>query len=116
MLKSVRAAQPLPEKGFDESMLDSIDEVLVDVLGEQFKGTFYKLIEQKFHVAKLSLPNRLDVLASALSAVLGNGAGVVMCRAIAKRFYSRLGLRFVQTPNHSLQDYVTDARAVMLAK
>jgi len=116
MLKSGREAQLRPETEFDENLLDSIDEVFADVLGEKFKGSFYKLIEQKYQMARPSLPNRLDVLAYVLSAVLGNSAGVVMGGAISKRFYARLGLRFVQKPDHSLQNYVTDAKAVMLAK
>jgi hypothetical protein len=116
MLKSEREARPGPEREFDESLLDSIDEGLADILGERVKGTFYKLIEQKFNMARSSLPNRLDVLASVLSAVLGNSGALVMDKAIAKRFYSRLGLQFVQKPNHSLQNYVTDAKMVMLTK
>ena len=116
VVKSGWEAQPAPEREFEKCLLDSIDEGLTEIIGEWFKGTFYKLIEQKFQVTRSSLPNRLDILTSALSAALGNGAGAVMGRAIAKRFYSRLGLRFVQNPNHSLQDYVTDAKAIMLSK
>ena len=114
MLKSEREAQA--ERGFDECLLDSIDEGLGIILGEKFKGSFYELIEQKYQMTRSSLPNRLDVLAHVLSAVLGNSGGAVMGGAIAKRFYSRLGLQFVQKPNHSLQNYVTDAKAVMPAK
>jgi hypothetical protein len=115
MLRSEREGGLMAQVEFDEFLLGSIDDGLVDVLGEQFKETLHKYIEQKFHIATSSLPNRLDVLASALSAVLGDTGGVVMGRAIAKRFYSRLGLRFVQKPNHSLENYVTDARVVMCA-
>jgi hypothetical protein len=113
MLKSKREGQPMSQVEFEESLLGSIDDGLADILGEQFKETLYKHIEQKFHIARSSLPNRLDLLASALSGVLGDNGGVVMGRAIAKRFYSRLGLRFVQKPNHSLENYVTDARVAM---
>jgi hypothetical protein len=115
MLKSRREGEPMAQVEFEEFLLDSMDDGLTEVLGEQFKEAFYKHIEQKFHIARSSLPNRLDLLASALSAVLGNTGGVVMGRAIAKRFYSKLGLRFVQKPNHSLENYVTDARVVMRA-
>jgi hypothetical protein len=111
MLKPNREVGAVPQAEFERLLLGSIDDGLADILGEQFKETFYRHIEQKFHISKSSLPNRLDVLASALSAVLGDTGGLVMGRAIAKRFYSRLGLRFIQKPGHSFQNYVTDARA-----
>jgi hypothetical protein len=113
MLRSEREGGPMAQVEFEELLLGSIDDGLADILGEQFKETFYKHVEQRFHIARSSLPNRLDLLASALSTVLGDTGGVVMGRAIAKRFYSKLGLRFVRKPNHSLENYVTDARAVM---
>jgi hypothetical protein len=112
MLTSKREGEPMPQLEFEEYLLGSIDDGLADILGEQFKETFYKHIEQKFHIARSSLPNRLDLLTSALSAVLGDAGGMVMGRAIAKRFYSKLGLRFIQKQNHSLENYVTDAKSL----
>jgi hypothetical protein len=112
VLKSTVEAQLMRESEFDGFLLDSVDDALGDILGEQFKETFYGYVEQRFHIARTTLPERLDVFVSALSAALGNTASTVMGRAIAKRFYAKLGLRFAQKPNHSLLNYVTDAKLV----
>jgi hypothetical protein len=116
MLRSEREGGSMAQVEFEELLLGSIDDGLADILGEQFKESLYIHIERKFHIARSSLPNHLDLVASALSTVLGVTGGVVMGRAIAKRFYSRLGLRFVQKPNHSLENYVTDARVALCAR
>jgi hypothetical protein len=109
-LKSEREGGPMAQVEFEECLLGSIDDGLADILGEQFKETFYKHIEQKFHIARSSLPNRLDLLASALSVVLGDTGGVVMGRAIAKRLYLKLGIGFMEKTGWTLVEYFDHAR------
>jgi hypothetical protein len=113
VLKAVVGAQMMLQGEFDRFLLDSIDDALTDVLGRQFKEAVYEYIEHQFHIARSALPDRLDVLDSALSMALGGIASTVVGRAIAKRFYAKLGLQFIQKSNHSLLNYVTDARLVM---
>jgi hypothetical protein len=112
VLEASVGAQMMLEDEFDRFLLDSIDDALTGVLGRQFKQAVYEYIAHQFHVTRSMLPGRLDVLESALSMALGGTASIVVGRAIAKRFYAKLGLQFVQKPSHSLLDYVTEARLV----
>jgi hypothetical protein len=102
------------QKGeFDQLLVRSVDGALEDVLGAGFREAFYGYLERSFQTTRATLPNRIDAFLSALSMCLGHTASLVMGRAIAKRLYAELGIRFVQKPGYSLLNYVTDAEHLL---
>lgn len=108
-LGSSMGAEVLQKGDFDALLVRSVDCALEDVLGAGFRDAFYTYLEKSFQTTRETLPNRIDTFLSALSMCLGSRASLVMGRAIAKRLYIELGIRFIQKPGYSLLNYVTDA-------
>jgi hypothetical protein len=105
VLRSTREAGLMHESDFDRLLLDSMDEALTDVFGAEFREMFYRYLEVRFCIMKATFPSRLDDLASALSTTFGPTGSLVLGRAIAKRLYSKLGIRFIEKPDWTLLEY-----------
>jgi hypothetical protein len=106
-------AEQMQKSEFDQVLVRSVDGALEDVLGAGFREAFYRYLEQSFQTTRTTLPSRIDSFLSALSMCLGPTASLVMGRAIAKKLYAELGLRFMQKPGYSLLNYVTDAEHLL---
>jgi hypothetical protein len=106
-------AEVVQKSEFDQLLVHSVDGALEDVLGAGFREAFYGYLEKNFHTTRTALPNRIDAFLSALSMCLGHTASSVMGRAIAKRLYAELGMRFIQKPGYSLLNYVTDVEHLL---
>jgi len=91
-------------------LLDSVDEALTDVFGAEFREMFYKYLEERFCMMKATLPSRLDDLASVFSTTFGPTGSLVLGRAIAKRLYSKVGIRFIEKPGWTLVEYFDYAK------
>jgi hypothetical protein len=66
---------------------------------------------EKFHsVKKDEVPSRLDMLLLALKTNFGSSSSQVIGKAIARRFYSQLGLEFSDNPQRTLIGYVENAK------
>jgi hypothetical protein len=112
-LGSTMGAEVMQKSEFDQLLVRSVDGALEDVLGARFREAFYRYLEQSFQTTRTTLPSRIDTFLSALSTCLGKTASLVMGRAIAKRLYAELGLRFIQKPGYSLLNYVADAEHLL---
>jgi len=91
-------------------LLDSVDEALTDLFGAEFREMFYRYLEERFCMSKGTLPSRLDDLASVLSTTFGPTGSLVLGRAIAKRLYSKVGIRFIEKPGWTLVEYFDYAK------
>ena len=69
----------------------------------------FKHLERTYSIKKDEIPDRLDVFVSILEDTFGESAKVVG-KAIAMRFYSRLGLWFTEDPHKTLLDYIENAK------
>lgn len=90
-------------------LLEAVDEYVRDVMGEGVREAFYGFFEEKFHLSKESIPNRLDEFVVVLSETFGMTGGAVTGRGVAKRLYAKLGLKFIEKPGYTLLDYVKEA-------
>lgn len=88
---------------FSTVLLESIDEVLVNVLSERVKQTIYGCLVKQ-GVRKQQIPENLPAFDAFLENNFGKGGGV-LGRKIAKRLYTQLGLQFVEVPQCTLTDY-----------
>jgi hypothetical protein len=103
----------MQESEFNRTLLDSMDEALTEVLSAEVKERLYRYLEARSGIVRGMLPSRLDDLASVLSIIFGPKANLVLARAIAKRLYSKLGIRFIEKPDYTLLNYFRDARIQM---
>ena len=105
VLRSTVEAELMHESDFGRLLLDSVDEALADVFSAEFREMFYRYLEVRFCIMKATLPSRVDDLASVLSTTFGPTGSLVLERAIAKRLYSRVGIRFIEKPGWTLVEY-----------
>lgn len=103
----------MQESEFNRILPDSVDEILVEVFGAEIKDMLYRYLEARSGIVREMLPYRLDDLASVLSITFGPKANLVLARAIAKRLYSKLGLRFIEKTDYTLLNYSRDAKIKM---
>jgi hypothetical protein len=89
---------------FSTVLSESIEEVLVNLLGEHVKQTIYECLERQ-GLRIPQLPEYLPRFDAFLEDNFGR-AGAVIERQIARRLYTRLGLNLVVVPHYALTDYV----------
>lgn len=95
---------------FNEALVKSLDETLAGVLSKEVVAAFYTHLEKAHSISKNEVPYRLDTIFATLEKTFGGQGSRTLSRAIAKRFYSNLGLSFHDNPNRTLVEYVEDAK------
>ena len=92
---------------FDDTVLvASIDTVLSGVLGEVYRDSIYLDLLNRFSVAKENLPQNLVILSQVLEENFGQITTKAIAKAIAKHFYSQLGINFIDNGELSLENYI----------
>jgi len=95
---------------FNENLLDSIEDAVKSVLGEEVLESLFVNLQTFHGLTREEIPRRLDVFFPALERAFGNTSGKTVGRFIIKVLYVRLGLEFNNKSNRLLLDYVEDAR------
>ena len=90
------------------ALLESIDQVLVDLLGRRAREAIYDHLERRYYMSRDEIPRRLVEFCSVLDINFGKGGHTIQ-RAIARRFYSKLERKFTDYPGYTLLDYVDHA-------
>lgn len=104
-IKSWKNRIRLHSMDYNDLLLESIDEVFVDLLGTRVRDAFYDALERNQRIAREELSQHLDKFQEALETVLGSG-GDTVGRTIAKRLYAKLALDFTPRSDYRLTDYV----------
>ena len=91
-------------------MVESIDETITELLSRAVVDALYAHLETFHSISRDELPNRLDVLFSALEKIFGVRGSQTITKAIAKKFYLKLGLEFTDNPSRTLVEYVDQAK------
>ena len=94
---------------FNAKLLAAIDETMSNLLGKNVLETLHEHLAKEYDLAPDKVPYRLDTFVEVLDTVFGVPGSRTIEREIARKFYSKLGLRFDVTPNFRLQDYVEEA-------
>ena len=76
-------------------------------MGKDVVGSLYK---QSDDIAPDEIPYRTDTLFETLEHTFGVTGARTLSRAIARRLYSQMGIRFIELPNYRLQDYLEQAK------
>ena len=93
-----------------KALLDAVDYGLL-AAGKIVRAAIYQRIEERYHVKREEIPDKLDTFYVALQEILGRGTESIK-RLITKSLYTRLGLEFRENKNWTLADYVQNARKI----
>jgi len=108
-------SSPKQREEFNVLLVECIHETLVTLLSLQVAEALYTRLETSYSVSKDEIPYRLDTLLSTLENTFGASAKIVE-KAIAKKFYLRLGLDFTNNPQSTLVDYVEQAKLTLQSR
>ncbi len=90
-------------------MVESIDETITDLLSRAVVDALYAHLQAIYSISRDEVPNRLDALLTALEKIFGASSQTIT-RAIARKFYLKLGLEFTNHPSYTLIEYVNEAK------
>jgi hypothetical protein len=105
-----------PEPDFDGKLRVAIDETIADVLGGRVLGALHEYLTKNYDVTLDEIPYRLNTVFESLEVVLGVRGASAMGWMIAKRFYAKIGLRFVRNENYGLEEYFQQAKSTLLRR
>jgi hypothetical protein len=78
------------KKDVDRLLLESLDEVLDDLLGKHVRETFYDHMERNYYIGREDVPRRLADFLLILERTFGK-SGKTIDRALARRLCTKLG-------------------------
>ena len=90
-------------------LVQSVDEVVADVLGSRVRKSFYDCLMRQRGLSREAVPGHIDDFQQFLEATFGGGSRT-LTRCIAKRFFEKLGWAFVEMRQHDLVDYFSQAQ------
>ena len=97
-------------KEFNDEVKLAIDDAISAILGQQALKALYAHLKEHYDITRDEIPYRLDTLFDALENTFGVKGALTLGRVIAKRFYARMNLQFVELGNYKLQDYLEEAK------
>ena len=105
----IELQQPQLGIEFNDALVKSIDETITELLSRAVVEALYIHLQTIYSVSRDELPHRLDILSTALEKIFGPSSQTIT-KAIAKKFYLKLGLEFTAIPNRTLIEYVDEAK------
>ena len=101
-------------KEFNDEVRFAINSSVFGLVGDQVLKALYAHLKEYHGIAAEEIPYRLNTLLATLEETFGVAGVKTIGRAIAKRFYFRMGLEFFDEPNYSLEDYLEHAKKLLL--
>jgi len=100
-------------KGFDELLLDAVDEAFLS-LGESVRKSIYYNLETKFKVSRNEIPQNLKSFQESLEKIFGVAARFLEI-LIMKNLYKKIGCPFPLNENELLEfiKYVETAKETL---
>ena len=99
-----------PDQDFNVILIESIHETIAQLLSPKVAEMIFEHLEKFHSVRKNEVSSHLDMLLLGLETNFGSRSSQVIGKAIARRFYSRLGLEFSDDPQRTLIGYVENAK------
>jgi hypothetical protein len=106
----IELQQPQLGREFNDVLVESIDETITALLGREVVDALYAHLQTFHFIARDEVPYRLDTLFAILEKIFGVRSSQTITRAIARKFYLKLGLEFTGNPSHTLLEYVDEAK------
>jgi len=104
----------LPEKDFDELLLEAVDEGL-STIGESSKQAIYFYLEIVFKIKRHEIPHRIEDFAAAIGKIFGLGASCLEI-LIMKSLYEKVGrtVKLHEPKDFTFTAYVAAAKRSFL--
>jgi len=106
----------LPEKDFDELLLEAVDEGL-STIGESSKQAIYFYLEIVFKIKRHEIPHRIEDFAAAIEKIFGLGANCLQI-LIMNHLYEKVGraVKLHEPKDFTFTAYVAAAKRSFLEK
>jgi hypothetical protein len=101
-------------RSVDGLLLQSIDEVLSDLLGRRAREAIYDHLERNHSLARSEIPKHITKFLELLDETFGKG-GRTIWKLIVRRMYEKLEWKFYDNPGYEFIDYMEEIR-VKVAK
>ena len=106
----IELRQPQPDGEFNDFLVESIDQTIRALLSRNVVDSLHAHLQTNYSITRDEIPYRLDTLITTLEKVFGVRSSQTITKAIARRFYLKLGLEFKDIPSRSLLEYVDGAK------
>jgi hypothetical protein len=97
-------------ESLDGLLLESLDEVLADLLGRRSREAIYDHLERDQSLARTDIPQHMTLFLQLLEETFGKGARTIW-KAVVKRIYQKLEWKFYDNPGYEFIDYMEEIRA-----
>ena len=101
------------DKEFNDTLVESMDETITALLSRDVTNAIYSHLERAHSISKDEIPYRLETVFSTLEKTFGGPSSMTISKAIATKFYAKLGLTFPDIRDNSgrtLLEYVEEAK------
>lgn len=103
--------QPAPRgKEVNDILVESIDDMITALLSRQVVEALYVHLQGTYSISKDEVPYKLETLCATLERTFGLSGSITIGKAIARKFYGKLGLTFSNHPGRTLLEYVEEAK------
>lgn len=118
-LNDLASTTPLPgsmheqvtdPKTLDDLVLESLDEVLADLLGKKCKEAIYDHLERNYSIAREKIPENLQKFFELLEETFGRGSKTIG-NAVIRKLFEKLGWEFGEVGSFEFFDYLDAMRA-----
>ena len=103
-------AQVTEPKTLDDLVLESVDEVLADLLGRKCKEAIYDHLERNYSIAREKIPKNLQKFFELLEETFGRGSKTIG-KAVIRKLFEKLGWEFAEIGPFEFFDYLEAIRA-----
>jgi hypothetical protein len=93
---------------FKELVNAAVNETIVGILGQDGSQSFFTHLRDGRGIPRDMVAQRLEILFVTLDQIFGI-VGRTVGRAIIRNLYRSLGLKFAESPNYNLSDYLEEA-------
>lgn len=78
------------KKDINRLLLESLDDLLQDLMGKHARGTFYDYMERNYYIGREDVPRCLGDFLLILERTFGTQSGKIIERILAKRLCTKL--------------------------
>ena len=103
-------AQITEPKTLDDLVLESVDEVLADLLGRKCKEAIFDHLERNYSIARENIPKNLQKFFELLEEAFGRGSKTIG-KAVIRKLFEKLGWEFGEVGSFEFFDYLDAIRA-----
>jgi hypothetical protein len=109
----IELQQPQLGKEFNDALVESIDETIANLLSRTVVDSLYAHLKKNHSISRDEVPYRLDALFAILEKIFGVSSSQTITKAIARKFYLKLGLEFTANLSRTLLEYVDEAKTML---